>query len=186
MPRKKLIISGRLGDFSMSSFENADRVVSWITKRFSKWEKSGKPLELKPLAIGTRPNRDEERLLIEKNRWGTILGKWNALFPPTRKDRESLREDYQLVIREIRAWIEDKLTDQERVRMLATLRQHRFQKKHSKSLKIQTITIRLDRATYDSAMSGLSGIKKSEIISLLLQRFTNDQSLRSEILGQLS
>jgi hypothetical protein len=190
MPRKKLIISGRLGDFSNASLENADRVVLWISQRFLKWETTGETLGIRPSCTphkSNKPGNPEETLSVEKKAWDKIRERWNAIWRNAKgTDRETLRENYQSAVRDIRAWIEEKLTDAERVRMLAALRQQRFQKRNAKSIKSKTITIRIDRDVYEAAMDGLPDGNKTRIVIQLLQRFANDEALKHEILGELA
>lgn len=187
MARKKLIISGRLGEYSQASAENAGRVVHWISQRIQKWEKTGQELSLKLPTSDFVTAHAEGRLAFEMKVWKKIRDDWNKLWRDYDKcDRETFRENYQRVVRDIRSWIERKLTDEERVRMLSALRQLRYQKRNSKSLKTKNITIRVDRDTYEAAMAGLPGGSKTQIIIRLLQQFTNDSTFRSDILQKVS
>lgn len=182
MARKKTIISPRIGEFSQVGVNNTSRVIRWISNRFREWENHGREfgLNVSPERLSRCQARDVAKL--EKEDWGKILVKWESLWDGPR-DRDDLRDQYAEVIRGLRAWIEERLTDEERVRLLGALRQKRFQARSATRRKNALIGIRVDRDAYDAAMAGIPEGKRARTVSLLLRRFTSDDKLREVVLN---
>jgi len=183
MPRKKkLIISGRLGDGFPATYRTTQYVIHWISVRLHRWRTLDDPLAIKPL-----PNQDARASatpmeLLEKE-WKGLIERWNEFHSKRYASDEHFRRDYQDLSRRLRLWLDDRLTDEERARLLNALRQRRYQERNSKKIAKRTITIRVDRPAYEAATSGLPERQKAMIVARLLQRFASDEALRREVLG---
>ena len=184
MPRKrKLIFSGRLGDSLLASYRTSEYVIRWITRRLHRWRTLGDPLAIKPFSKQDAQAAANPLAFVEKE-WKGLVERWDAFHSTQYASEEQFRWEFQDLSRRLRLWLDDRLTDEERARLLNALRQHRYQERNSKKIAKRTITIRVDRSTYVAAMSGLPERQKATIVSRLLHRFANDEALRFEILGQ--
>ena len=181
--KKKLIFSGRLGDSLLGSYRTSEYVIRWITRRLHRWRTIEHPLAIKPLSNQDAQASANPLAFVEKE-WRGLVERWDALHSAPPVSDEQFRWEFQDLSRRLRLWLDDRLTDEERARLLNALRQHRYQERNSKKIAKRTITVRVDRSAYEAAMSGLPERQKATIVSRLLHRFANDEALRFEILGQ--